>query len=895
MKRIISIVILSLLIMQSALPVYADYSLGPCVTINGRNVTFSREIILQNGEWLFPFKELMGRLGFFIGYDEQQKVYKGEVNGAEAVVPISGSEASYDLVPIELDNPLQSLKDDVLVELRFIDMFYGIDCMVGENKIDFTARIFQDEKSKEKNTDFDVNAYLSSITPKSVHISNDSLFDAEISDPELISMRTVEVDDAPGFTRAVEVENLTEPRLYYDSQITIPIETSVSPGDVLYLSFWARKIKCVDESGFASFNTTYEALDGIWTKYHNATETELSEEWTKYTYPFVVNAKLNGGGAQLGFRIGFRLQTIQFGAVEVLNYGKKVDISLIAPDKVIETTYYGREEGALWREEALRRIEKYRKNDIKISVRDESGKPVTGAKISANMTKSEFLWGNAANHQKCFEGGKNAGYYQDIQAHKFNSFTCETGMKSGNFRMENCVAGVNFARENNLYFRAHAIFWDRQDLWPAELSDKPDEDEIKDACYKYASKLAYFFGDNIDEVDVLNEPLNNDVARQWYGCDFIADIFKMTRDVLPGARLFVNETGITGADTNQASIEKIRKIVDSLLEAGAPVDGIGIQNHAAGFIYPQKFYNALDYIAANLDCIAITEYDYLSKLPDTVDALEIEADYLRDSIILAYSHPKTTSFTMWGFTDHGHWRGNAPLYFASYNPKPALKYWDEYVWGEWFTNETAVTDENGEAVIRGHRGNYDITVEADGAVSKTTLVLTKDGENTVRAIVTEGGIELASSEEVPKKTAINTELKTALFTDKEAELAYLELYENKGEHAKKSTGENADFLLRDGNTLPCAVSRESAIDVKLKKCVDGGFIKLKTGGSDAALFSAEARSRDGEWKKIYAGESSGGEAGFYFENPGTCEIRISGLIDIPAMIKYISVSEKEAQ
>ena len=113
----------------------------------------------------------------------------------------------------------------------------------------------KEEQTNEE--EFDVDKYLDSVTPKSVNISKESLFSSKLSDPALIATREVEVD-GPGFTRALEMDNLVDsPRLYYDTQVTMPIESSVMAGDVLVLTFWARKIKCVDESGYAKFNTVY--------------------------------------------------------------------------------------------------------------------------------------------------------------------------------------------------------------------------------------------------------------------------------------------------------------------------------------------------------------------------------------------------------------------------------------------------------------------------------------------------------------------------------------------------------------------------------------------------------------------------------------------------------------
>lgn len=891
MKRILSILFCIVIMAQISMPVYSMTDLSEHITINGKEVSFIRTVYEKDGVYILPFKELMAKMGFFVSYDKEQEAYTGTVNGADVFVASGQLRAQYDQVWIELNTPTVGLSDDVLIESDFVERIYGISCVYSDGNIAFTVEKLE-EDDNGKNDEFDADAYLAGITPKNTTVTNNDLFKGQISNAELIAMREVEVNDAPGFTRALEIENLTEPALYYRSQVTVPTSESISAGDVLVVTFYARKIMCVDESGFAKMNTCMEMLDTDWTKFHNVTE-DVPEVWTKYRYVFTAKKDANAGGAQLGFRIGFRYQTIQVGALEILNYGKKADISLIAPEKVVKTTYYGREDGALWREEAFKRIEKYRKNDMKIHVVDEDGNPVPDAKVSANMTKSEFLWGTAVTEKRAFNTRRTSLVYDNILANEFNSITLESNMKPTAFRIRNCVYGINFARENNMHFRAHAVLWDALRYFPSdEVTEDSTVEDVYDFCLRYASKLIYNFGDSFDEMDVVNEPLNNSYFRDKYGTDFIADLYKAVHDMAPDVKLFMNETGIVGNDSNWAAAERLKTIIDDIVAKGAPLQGVGVQNHSAGMIYPQVLYNQLDYIAENLDYIAVTEYDYLSNLSDNIMALETEADYLRDSIIMAYSHPKMTSFTMWGFGDLGHWRLNAPLYFETYTAKPALDYWNQYVWGEWFTQEETTTDENGYAVIRGHRGDYDITVNVDGKSAKTTLVLTKDGENSVNAVVKSDGIELQSSEEAEKPLPKISMIKS-VFEEKESEYLYEKLYENKVSDITKNDGSNVGFLADKDNKSVSALGREDFVNVKLEEVMNYGCIAVNTADGKDNVLRIEGLSENGEWINIYAGESQNGKLTVSFDDMKISEIRITPLTDTTLVLDSINVSLRE--
>ena len=504
-------------------------------------------------------------------------------------------------------------------------------------------------------------------------------------------------------------------------------------------------------------------------------------------------------------------------------------MSLIAPEKVVPTTYHGREEGALWREEAFKRIEKYRKNDMCIEVTDEKGNSISGAKVDANMTKSEFLWGNATNETLAFNWLGISGIYQKILKSEFNSTTMENSMKPANMgnKMDR-INTVNFARKNNMYFRAHAILWDATDL------------------------------------------------------------FKTVKDINPNVRCFINEIGAGGTST-----ERLCNLIDELQAKGAPVEGIGLQNHTYSMVYPQNLYNQLDDLTENLKYAAITEYDYISGLSDSAEALKCESDYLRDSIILAYSHPKVTSFTMWGFGDFCHWRGNAPLYFSSYAAKPALNEWNKYVWGEWFTQEKAETGADGKATIRGHRGDYDITVTVNGRSAKTQLKLTKDGENKVKAIVSGDKIELTSSLQ-PNQPLPEIKFLDGLYNEEEADNEYKKLYENRAVSAVRDDGADVSFLFDNENDSICGLDKKTSVILKTDGSDKNGYVTLRTSDGTEGLFCITGRAGNGEWRPVYSGETSKGMVSVPIENDMT-EVKISGLTEARSMLRYACISQKEVR
>lgn len=287
------------------------------VILNGKDVNVT--VTESDGCYLLPFKALMYEAGVYVGYDEERKAYTAEINNYEAVVPANSERACYDSVWIELDTPTKELDGDVAVGTDFLDKIYGINVKIEDGIIRISADI---EKKVQNDETFDVQKYLSEIIPKNVPFSEEDLFNAKLSDEKLISQKEVEVDDAPGFTKAIELVNLTEPELYYRSQITMPNKEIISAGDVVYATIYAKKISCVDESGMSKFDFCIEALDSTWTKFLTKID-QVGDKWTKFTYVFSPSKDVGVNGAQLGLRIGFRYQTIQFGGLSIINYGKK--------------------------------------------------------------------------------------------------------------------------------------------------------------------------------------------------------------------------------------------------------------------------------------------------------------------------------------------------------------------------------------------------------------------------------------------------------------------------------------------------------------------------------------------------------------------------------------------
>jgi GH35 family endo-1,4-beta-xylanase len=87
----------------------------------------------------------------------------------------------------------------------------------------------------------------------------------------------------------------------------------------------------------------------------------------------------------------------------------------------------------------------------------------------------------------------------------------------------------------------------------------------------------------------------------------------------------------------------------------------------------EDVYNRLNSFAKLGKTFAITEFDV------NVTDEQLQADFLRDFLTVAFSHPGISSFLMWGFWESEHWLPNAALYRKDWSIKPNGQAWLDLV------------------------------------------------------------------------------------------------------------------------------------------------------------------------------------------------------------------------
>lgn len=144
----------------------------------------------------------------------------------------------------------------------------------------------------------------------------------------------------------------------------------VHKGDVLLARITMRTLSARQESGESVVYYYFQEAQGSFDKSF-ITQIGTVEEWKTFNIPFVAQKDMKAGEAQISLAFGSLAQHVELTGIEVLNFGSSIRI-----EDLPEThfSYAGREADAVWRQEALQRIEEIRTSPLSIKVVDAKGK-----------------------------------------------------------------------------------------------------------------------------------------------------------------------------------------------------------------------------------------------------------------------------------------------------------------------------------------------------------------------------------------------------------------------------------------------------------------------------------------------------------------------------------------
>jgi len=423
---------------------------------------------------------------------------------------------------------------------------------------------------------------------------------------------------------------------------------------------------------------------------------------------------------------------------------------------ILKDSYLGRRSDAPWRKAAAERIDKYRKADLTVVVRDGAGRPLQDAAVHVQMKRHRFWFGSRVDVRLINADTPDARLYRQHFLELFNYATVNTVYyfqwkrpELAQRTLQQTLQALPWLRRGGYTMRGHTLVW-----WFKDENIHKSPQQVYDRVVQHIRQTAGNpqLAAAFDHWDVQNEPFSNSDIFKKLGPEKLAEFFRLVHQLDPDAKLFLNECNLISQLHKDDWIQRcdfIYRLVKDLKAQAVPIHGLGLQSHHIGSLAPiGEVLRTIDRFAElGLD-LHLTEYDiklrpasdagdwrrrWRAPAPTSPELEQLEGEYLRDFLTATFSHPAIKAFIMWGFWDGRHWLYNGPLYRKDWSLKPAGKMYRDLVLHQWWTDEKGKTDGKGRFRTRGFLGDYEITVQWGGEKTRLKTKL-KPPATTVRVV-----------------------------------------------------------------------------------------------------------------------------------------------------------------
>ncbi|NGP45439.1 hypothetical protein G4V62_10895 [Bacillaceae bacterium SIJ1] len=538
------------------------------------------------------------------------------------------------------------------------------------------------------------------------------------------TIRHVDVTDRP-YSKALQIELPAQAKGIFSVPVKMPFQYEVDEGDVMLLAFDMRTLRSEDESSLGSVQSQVridpEEMPADMAKLYSA-----DSDWKTFFMPFeALRSSKNDQESLANLFFGFKAQTVEVANVRLLHYGDRVALDDLP---VMKTTYPGMEEGASWREEADERIDDIRKADIKVTVKDEKGKPLRHANVDIEQQRHAFGFGGSFTASKIY--GPRATVtpsekqdYLNTFKRTFNKAVFPNELKwkhYDNLGVESVPMALDWLDRKQIPVRGHALIWAHWKRVPEELKEQLEDDpeKLREVTNDHVTEYVDRWRGRVPEWDVLNEPYSQHEFMDIAGEDIMIDWFESARAADPNAKLYVNDYAIL-AGRDYAHQDSYYDTIEYLIDNGAPLDGIGMQSHFKSITEPEEILRRLDRFATFGKDIQMTEFTIQENDPVAKE------QFTRDFLTTAFSHPSVNGVVTWSFWDKFNDDG---LYTKDWTLTPNGKAWMDMIYNEWWTDESVKSDKEGSVETRGFLGDYHMTVTYKGIEERLSFNLAEDGE-----------------------------------------------------------------------------------------------------------------------------------------------------------------------
>lgn len=542
------------------------------------------------------------------------------------------------------------------------------------------------------------------------------------------NLSIVPVSDSE-FDQALRLETLRQPATLDSLEASLTTHRDIEEGSSCWLHLKAKAAQPQVETGLARLSIGFQSVEP---RAHQGLDHVIFVEptWTSIDIPFSVGGPLETGEAKLVLGVGTQLQVIDVGDIAVRCFDPQKPPGILPRTSF---TYEGRASDASWRKIAESRIDRYRRGDLAVKVVDANDEPVPDAEIQLQMTRHAFKFGTAVDTELLAgigPGGEPSQYseedttrYRKLLQELFNIVTFENGMNWASWSdttqrrvTEDALAWV---KSLDLELRGDRLVSGRWSDLPSDLQKKRDDpDVIRGALRDRISSLVGDLDGQIVEWDVVDHPPGHHELMDFLGWDEVDEWFQRARAAAPEPKLFLNESDVLAGDR----LVQLVTMLGTLTERNVPIDAVGIKGHF--YEQPpsiQVLSDRLDQLASFELPMMITEFDM------ETDDQALRADFMRDLMTLAFSHPSIEGFIFWGFWEGRQTLPEAALYKQDWTIKPTGEIYRNLVLDQWWTDDVALSNVDGDLLTRGFLGDYVITARKNDLSATATLSLGSDG------------------------------------------------------------------------------------------------------------------------------------------------------------------------
>nr|WMX25248.1 endo-1,4-beta-xylanase [uncultured bacterium] len=424
-------------------------------------------------------------------------------------------------------------------------------------------------------------------------------------------------------------------------------------------------------------------------------------------------------------------------------------------------------------------MEKYRKGDLEILIKDKDGAPIKGARLTLSQKNHEFKFGANLFMLDEMESTEKNEKYKKAFAETFNIATLPfywnaTEPERGRLRYEKNSTPMyrrppidlcmEFCEQNGIEPREHALAY--VSLFPKWLNDL-SVPEIKRELERRYQEISERYADKIPTIEVTNELLWESkyvaVPSIYEENDYLDFAFALAKKYFPKNQLAINEAPFVWGE-NARTTDHYYSYAEAAMHRGNRIDAIGMQYHlfykqdeiyqaTRKYLSPEWLYRHMDLYARFGKPLQVTEIT-IPAFSNDPENEAVQAELIEWLYSIWFSHPAMEQIIYWNLVD-GYAYVNDPekikdsqgdmtigenmyyggLFRFDMTPKPAFFAIQNLIKKKWHTDTSLVTDTEGRAKMRGFYGTYAFTVETENGIETREITLSKDGKNNIEIIL----------------------------------------------------------------------------------------------------------------------------------------------------------------